>query len=110
MNGNLFGYEFTSPIDDIFNYPTMEKCPKFCLVKNKDINLIYVNYFHNLTEAIQIKVTSVKINFNVKSLLIDSPKVSYIGPYSTIVQVYQFTEDNYLYFESYEQFFPVYYA
>ena len=110
MNGNLYGYEFKSPIDDIINYPTLEKCPKYCLVKNKNINEMYVNYFHNLTEKIQIKVTYFENNFNIKSIIVDSPKESFIGPYSNFVQVYQFTEDNYLYAESYDSFFPVYHG
>ena len=62
MDGNIYGYEFNSPIDNIIDYPTFEKCPKFCLVKNRNINEIYVNYFHNLTERIQLKVISIKIS------------------------------------------------
>ena len=112
MNGDLYAYEFKSPVNDIINYPSLQKCPKFCVVRNKDIKEMYVNYFHNLTETIQIKITSIaiKVSFDIRSSILVSPKNSLIGPLAAMAQICQFTEDNYFFAESYDSFFPVYYG
>ena len=109
LNTNLYFYVFQSPIDDIINYDTMEKCPRLCAVKDTNIDKIYINYFHNLESQIKIKVTSIKSNINIKSGIIKSKNISHLG-LAIGLYIFQLTEDNYLFTDSFDPAFNLYYA
>lgn len=72
---------------------------------------MYVNYFHNLKEATEIKVIAKIMNINIDSYKLDSPKWSVIGYLEeNIIDIFQLKEDNYIYVESYDKSSKFYYA
>lgn len=110
LNTDRYSYFFISSVDDIINYENLESCTKFCAIQN-DFELMYVNYFHNLKEATEIKVVSKIMNINIDSYKLDSPKWSVIGYLDeNIIDIFQLTEDNYIYVESYDKSAKFYYA
>ena len=57
---------------------------------------MYVNYYNNLKNVIEIKISSVKLNFNIISSKTDSQrinKITYILGNQFLI--YQLTKDNY---------------
>ena len=57
---------------------------------------MYVNYYNNLKNVIEIKISSVKLNFNIISSKTDSPRINKITyVLGNQFLIYQLTKDNY---------------
>ena len=111
VNTNLYAYSFKSAVDDIIYYPDLVKCSKFCVVQKPSIEFMYVNYYQNLEQDTEIIISAKKANEYIVSYKLDSPKMSYIEPISgTNIYIFQLTDDNTMYIDSYEQDFHFFYA
>jgi len=111
LKNNSLAYFFDSPIEDIIHYPTLEVCSKLCGVRNPGIKYMLVNYYHNLTQKITIKLTSKIDSSLIMSIKSNSPKISKIQPlYQKIFNVIQVTEQNYLYADSYDNMAKFYFG
>ena len=110
LNTNLYAYIFKSPIDGVIYYPNIVECSRFCGVKS-DINFMYVNYYRNLNKSINITITSKVANINIHSEKLVSPKYSDILPFSGVsIFIFEITEDNYLYIDSFDKNIKFYYT
>ena len=110
LNTNSYTYFFKSPIDNIITYPDSKKCSKFCVVK-QNIEYMYINYNKNLENQVQIVITSKKVDLYVESIMAESPKLSYILPMAgKMIYIFQLTEDNYMYIDSFDKSTRFYYT
>ena len=109
INTNLYTYFFKSPVDDIIEYSDFSSCPRFCVVKG-DNNYMYINYDKNLNSSVNVTITSKKMDLNVKSVKFKSPNFADISPIKKSAYIFQLTEDNYMYIDSYDKSAKFYYA
>ena len=113
LNNNSLAYFIESSIEDLIYYES-NPCPKFCAIKNdEEIKHIYINHKQILTSDTKIKLTA-KSNVNavISSSILDSAKESGIYHISdnTNIQIFQFTEKNYLYGDSYDNYVSMYFG
>ena len=110
LNTNLYTYFFKSQNDSVITYPDSTECSRFCVVK-QNIEYMYVNYKRNLDNPIEIIIYSKKVDLYVETIIADSPKMSYILPMSgKMLYIFQLTEDNYMYIDSFDKSTRFYYA
>ena len=57
MESPVTGYSFESSEDNLILHSNFVPCPRFCIIKNFDDKLMYVNYYQNISEPVILKVT-----------------------------------------------------
>ena len=109
LNTNLYTYFFKSSEDRIFEYEDNKKCSRFCVVKG-DNNYMYINFERNLINSANVTIISKKIDMVIESELLSSPEYAEKRPMKKSAYIYQLTEDNYMYIDSYDKSAKFYYA
>ena len=110
LNTNEYTYLFQSPVDYSIYYSNFEECPRFCLVKENNDYMI-LNYERRLKSPVNITITSKKVNLQVQSVNISSPKQAKILPMAGNMNfVFQLKEDNYMYVDSFDKSSLFYFA
>ena len=113
LNNKSLTYFVESSVEDLIYYSTYKHCPKFCAIKDIDINNIYINHKQILTQNTTFKFIA-KANVNaalISSTKTDSPKLSVIYYISgTKIQLIQVTEKNYLFTDSYDNYIKIYFG
>ena len=110
LNTNLYTYFFKSDADDIISYSNLEKCSRFCGVKT-NVDFMYLNYDRNLNSSVNVTIISKKVNLHIESVKLKSPQFSQFIPISgKRIFVFQITEPNDMYIDSFDRSSKFYYA
>ena len=110
LNTSLYTYFFSSPVDNIMMQSNFKECPRFCALKT-NVDYMYINYYRKLDSSVNITITSKKIDLNIESEKINSPKFSGIREMiGNMYFIFQITEDNYMYIDSFDKRSRFYYA
>ena len=112
LNNKSLAYFIESSVEDLIYYDSDQPCPKFCAIKDKNINNIYINHNQILKEKSSFKLTALpNVNAAISSTKIDTPKISGICYMSgTNIQLIQVTEKNYLFTNSYDNYLKIYFG
>ena len=110
LNTSLYTYFFSSPVDNIMTQSNFKECPRFCAVK-KNVDYMYINYYRKLDSSVNITITSKKVDLNIESEKINSPKFSGIREMiGNKFFIFQINEPNYMYIDSFDKSSRFYYA
>ena len=110
LNTNIYAYFFKSDADDIIAYSDLSKCSRFCAVKT-DVDFMYLNYGRNLTSPANVTIISKKVDIYMESYKFDSPDFSqYLPMGGKMIFIFQLTDDNNVYIDSFDKSSRFYYA
>ena len=109
LNDESLAYFIESSVEGIIKYSESKICPRLCAFKDSSIKKIYINQDKTLKQKTTIKITSKSSSSNIFSSITKSPKDSGIYPISgTNIKIFQFSETNYFYADSYDNYVKMY--
>ena len=111
MESPVTGYSFESSEDNLILHSNFVPCPRFCIIKNFDDKLMYVNYYQNISEPVVLKVTGFGGEGNYFSYRTSNIMISEIQyEIGKIYYVLQFDEKEFGYINSFDKGNKLFYA